>query len=204
MPNWCGNTMTVSGDPRNLKDFLDKNMGFPAKYPPIISPNGKVLSKSDDVKEKYFCFNAFIPTPQEVLDVGFDGQAKIPKEEYDKLLHGGETKYIDGYHWNWKNWGTKWDIYSERLSLEEIGWSEGCDSVEICFDTAWSPPIPWFEALVKAFPSLVFTMHYEEPGVFFAGNCRGENGVFTHNECTEEECYKLFDYLFEESDIETS
>lgn len=44
------------------------------------------------------------------------------------------------YDWNVHNWGTKWNAYS--TSVDET-------NNTICFDTAWSSPIPVLEALAK-------------------------------------------------------
>lgn len=198
MPNWCENTLRVVGDAAELKRFIDANMGYPAQYPPIVLDNGTCVSEPQTYTEKHFCFNALIPTPQEVLDIGFDGQGKIPKEEYDKLIFGGKTDKIDGYHWNCLNWGTKWDIYYDDITYEELCWREGCENIDFTFDTAWSPPIPWLIKNIETFPQLVFYFHYEEPGCYFAGDIYGEGGTYSHNEYDNIRCAETFNWLEEE------
>lgn len=194
MPNWCENYLVVSGEPKEIKRFIDANMGLPAQYPPVYLKDGTCVSEPQQKKQKYFCFNALLPTPQEVLDIGFDGQDKIPKSEYEKFWRGEMPELLDGYHWNIANWGTKWDIYTDEISYEDLRWHEGCDNIEILFDTAWSPPIPWIEKNISEFPNLTFKLHYEEPGCYFAGNIYGESGISSHTECTEEERDELFQY----------
>jgi hypothetical protein len=41
--------------------------------------------------------------------------------------------------------------------------------MEYSFDTAWSPPIEFFENLAKQWPSLTFVLQYEELGMAFKG-----------------------------------
>lgn len=192
MPNWCDNYLTVSGEPEEIKKFVDANMGLPAQYPPVVLDDGTCVSEEQIATEKYFCFNAMIPTPQEVLDIGFDGQGKIPKSEYDKFRRGKTPQMLDGYHWNIMNWGTKWDIYYDEISYEELKWYDGCGYIEICFDTAWSPPIPWIEKNITEFPKLVFKLHYEEPGCYFAGDVCGEDGIVSHDEYDIGRCNEIF------------
>ena len=63
-------------------------------------------------------------------------------------------------------WGTKWD-------LDDTQQAEVADELlrEECafFDTAWSPPLEAITALSRKFPEVVFTLHYCELGMFFAG-----------------------------------
>lgn len=186
MPNWCMNEMRISGESKELKRFLDASIGLPAKYPPVCDLNGEHLFKEEDATEPHFCFNALVPTPQEILDIGFDGH-------YIKNEDGSPV--LDGYEWSIENWGTKWDIYGDNITLESIGWYEGCESIEFGFDTAWSPPEGWFAAAVRMFPALHFELHYEEPGCYFAGDFDGESGCYSDYEYNEEECKEAFSWI---------
>lgn len=194
MPNWCENYLTVSGEPEEIKRFIDANMGLPAQYPPVYLDDGTCISKPQNNIQKYFCFNAMIPTPQEVLEIGFDGQGKIPEIDLAEFYSGKIPKVLDGYHWNLVHWGTKWDIYADKITHEDLGWTEDCDYIDVLFDTAWSPPIPWFETIVSAFPKLKLKLHYEEGGNYFAGDIFGENGVCTYDEYDEDRCDEIFQY----------
>lgn len=67
------------------------------------------------------------------------------------------------YTWNVENWGTKWEasIYSwEKLND---------NSIRINFDTAWSPPIAFYEFLARNTEWYV-TATYYEPGMAFVGS----------------------------------
>jgi len=61
------------------------------------------------------------------------------------------------------NWGCKWGADNSMI----VGEWEG--HVEYSFETAWSPPIKFFENLAKQWPNLTFVLQYEELGVGFKG-----------------------------------
>lgn len=61
-------------------------------------------------------------------------------------------------------WGTKWDLaHEEAFQRTDTG------EAVILFDTAWSPPLEWTLAASSLYPTLTFTLAYDEPGVSFAG-----------------------------------
>lgn len=198
MPNWCMNELSVSGEAKELKKFVMDSQGLPAKYPPVYRADGTILFDSPKYTEPYFCFNALLPTPEEVLAIGFDGHEKIPELNRRYALHGQTLYPIDGYHWNIANWGTKWDVYSDAITPEDMGWHEGAEKICFSFDTAWSPPCAWLEAIAEKYPALHFQLHYEEPGCFFAGDLYGENGVCWQDDYDDNRCAELFGYSEEE------
>jgi hypothetical protein len=63
-------------------------------------------------------------------------------------------------------WGTKW--VACEVFFDEIGKYE--------FQTAWSPPITWFRAIVKKYPELNFELLYSEEGMDFSGVIKSEDG----------------------------
>jgi len=74
----------------------------------------------------------------------------------------------DWYSWNISNWGTKWDFgkeeYHDPAEVKQNG-----DKYEVCVgpNTAWSPPLDFYNHLVK----LGYGVHasYFEPGMGFCG-----------------------------------
>lgn len=199
MPNWCMNILTVEGTADELKQFVFSSQGLPAKYP--LQEWEKSLYKEDqEPTEPYFCFNSLIPTPEAVLQMGYDASDKIPQNALLLALTGQSFNPMDGYHWNILNWGTKWDVYADRITPEKMGWSEGCNRIEFGFDTAWSPPAQWLIKITKLFPSLSFVLHYEEPGGYFAGDLIYRNGVLKDIPYDDEQCSKLFGEIDEESE----
>lgn len=72
------------------------------------------------------------------------------------------------YFWCIENWGTKWDAnYAEVLN-------EDNNSVSLMFDTAWGPPIAFYDKMFE----LGFSVRadYHEPGMCYIGEYSGETG----------------------------
>lgn len=63
--------------------------------------------------------------------------------------------HISWYSWSIDNWGTKWNSYA----FHEVDDRDG--HLEFMFDTAWSSPVPIFEALAvrPEVEGLTFTIH---------------------------------------------
>jgi hypothetical protein len=65
------------------------------------------------------------------------------------------------YDWSCTNWGTKWDAHV-------IDWSRNNDNeIFISFDSAWSPPITFYEYLVNN--GWKVDAIYHEPGMCYCG-----------------------------------
>jgi len=79
---------------------------------------------------------------------------------FSEFLPIPEDQKENWYEWSVANWGTKWDVDNARVEVEN-------GVVTATFDTAWSPPIAFFEHLL----SLDFdvTAYYYEPGMAFCG-----------------------------------
>lgn len=69
MPNWCINNLSVYGNAETLEKFVFANMGLPAQYLPIPSEKEDCLNGQEKHNNEYFCFNALVPTPKEILDI---------------------------------------------------------------------------------------------------------------------------------------
>lgn len=112
-------------------------------------------------------FMEFFPTP----DVLVETNAPVTGELAETNLK--EFGATDWYNWNVKNWGTKWDAtISDFDRITE-------DEAFVSFDTAWGPPIEFFEKMA----GLGYTIDalYMESGMCFAGSWDNENG---------DECYE--------------
>jgi hypothetical protein len=67
------------------------------------------------------------------------------------------------YHWCIDNWGTKWEADITGFEVQDY------DTLEIEFQTAWSPPEGVVRKLREKFPELSFQCFYDEPGAEIAG-----------------------------------
>lgn len=100
-------------------------------------------------------FDTFITMPDELRNT------TSPSPTNDELVE----KYgaSDWYSWALNNWGTKWDVEFEDAEIEEGG-----KSMSGYFQTAWSPPIEFYDRLVDLGFSVDAT--YTEEGMGFAGH----------------------------------
>jgi len=74
----------------------------------------------------------------------------------------------DWYSWNISNWGTKWDFGKEEYhDPAEVKQNGDRYEVGVAPSTAWSPPLDFYNHLVK----LGYGVHasYFEPGMGFCG-----------------------------------
>ena len=149
MPNWCENRVRLSDNGDNSEQF-DKLVKL------LDGPNP---------------FNSIFPRP-DFPNIPND-KGELPIKEEIKNSDGevvAETfNFPDGknddrwYHWCVENWGTKWEPDMHGLEMSDY------DSLEITFNTAWSPPEGVVEKLREKFPELSFQCFYDEPGCEIAG-----------------------------------
>lgn len=73
-----------------------------------------------------------------------------------------KTDYKYDYDWCVENWGTKWDIFDvDVISLVD-------DELELCFSTAWSPPVEAIRHGSDRY-GFDFELTYKEEGMMFIG-----------------------------------
>ena len=68
------------------------------------------------------------------------------------------------YNWRVDNWGTKWDVGGEGFEAERINET----TVQLIFDSAWSPPIEFYQHIEENCGFAVNATWFE-PGMAFAG-----------------------------------
>jgi hypothetical protein len=100
----------------------------------------------DHVKGE-FSFHQTVPMPSDVFrgNLGWKEEVNYPGVK-------------NWYGWSMENWGTKWANYNTKKP--EIN----PKSIKIQFDTAWSPPTKWLEAVSKMFPTLKFCDKWKDEG----------------------------------------
>ena len=147
MPNWCHNRVTAYGDEDKIEEV--KKI-FESKTP----------------------FNDIFPQPDWKNTPNENGE--LPQLEQHKNPKTGEIifetyNFPDGrnddrwYDWRLQNWDTKWE--PDMLGIEV----QDYDTLEISFNTAWSPPEGVVRKLREKFPELSFQCFYDEPGMEISG-----------------------------------
>ena len=140
MPNWCDNTISISGNAnsiKKLKEFVGR---------PITDEDGKQI---DNVL--YSLANIKPSTPDSESLLGKDFESK---------------GHDDWYHNNINSWGTKWDVNGNVYMND---YKEGDEFISYSFDSAWSPPTLTTQTLSEVFPELSIEHKYYESGCDFWG-----------------------------------
>jgi hypothetical protein len=144
MPNWCANGLRITATNDEQKD--------------------KLRALHRDVEAEGGLCSFFYPCPQELLDTvagymsGEEGE-KLKLQEQANLEKYGSKNWYD---WQVKNWGTKWNPEPSHQTLIDDG-----NSYECFFDSAWSPPIEFYNKLVEE--GYKVTATYNEGGCDFIG-----------------------------------
>lgn len=121
--------------------------------------------KAKHNNEKFSYWNFKTP-PQEAMDSG----------EYH-ATHGFAGGQQSGntpnnwYNFNNREWGTKWDAYDLHVDSAP-------KAFYATFSSAWSPPLPVFEAMVEQHPELNFDFSWEEEQGW-GGEAIGVRGDFS-------------------------
>jgi len=141
MPNWCENRVDISGEPEDVKKFME-------------------------LVGKKFDFQKIIPMPEELKGttspVRTEGEhANMTPKRRKELL----DKYgFDNWHdWALSNWGTKWPADGVQLVVNEEHYCR------FMFMTAWCPPEGIYRKAKGLFPDLGISWFYDEPSMQFAG-----------------------------------
>jgi hypothetical protein len=127
----------------------------------------------------------FIPCPKELTETvaqfGTNDHEKANREKYG---------YGSWYDFNIANWGTKWDVNSDNVAIEDA------NTVSASFDSAWSPPINAYEKLVEM--GFEIEAFYYEPGMGFVGKwVNGDDDCYEYHGQTSD---TVRDYIGEELD----
>lgn len=138
MPNWCSNQIEF--------DFTEAN-----------PETREMLKKVSDTYNKdgsFGLFESFFPVP---TDLKVDHQWPVTEAMIENQKKYG---YESWYEWCKANWGTKWDTSDIFLEISE-------NKISGSFQTAWSPPIGFYQFLEENGVKIV--AKYVEEGMGFAG-----------------------------------
>lgn len=163
MPNWCENSITITGPTEDIEKFK-----IQAKR-----SEGEISSPSYFSTD--FSLNNFLPTPKKLLE-------KDTTNNVETLIKApNNPKNDDWYSWRVRNWGTKWDW--EMKITDEIEKGDKTALVMLGV-SAWGPPIEGMQAIAHMFPTLTFSLSFDEPGMCFHGelNIKGSEILDYWNE----------------------
>ena len=176
MPNWCMNKVTISSKNGDGEELLQRIKNE-------VSEDYSEEVKGETVTGTLeFSFNSIIPMPEEVRNTNSPNNIVATQEEADAYneehknddfhRHAQTQQQVDDlyakygvanwYDWANQHWGTKWNV--NEPELEDDGYE-----LTYHFDTAWSPPVPIYEALAEKYPDAHISWFYDEPGMEFSG-----------------------------------
>ena len=146
MPNWVYSSLSVNGEPSEIDRFVEQvAKPYETRY-----YNWETKEHERRMTDKGGLSFWNIKSPDEsILD------------EYWSTADG-KAGPKNWYPWNIENWGTKWDaaeVDTERIAPRHF---------TVNFHTAWSPPYPVIEEASRQYPTLNFTLEWEEEQGFGA------------------------------------
>lgn len=210
MPNWVYNGLTIEGSPEQVNKLIEQ----------MNRPFTRVLDSYNMETKQYEKKLVTYPNPVFAFHNIYNHiQDNVSIEDYDKQPLRSEKDMSDPdwwndtqrlsdidnswYNWNVRNWGTKWDVavHSENEypdTYMETSPNGENQVVYYNFNTAWSPPMPAISKLSEQYPSLLFTLSFEEEQGW-GGECeflRGEMISLAEyeNKCRDCDAYDTLDY----------
>ena len=163
MPNWVYNGLTIEGETEQVKSLITQ-MNKPFIY--SITPLGDLsygVKQTKYVNPIFAFHNIYSYRDAGITDEVYHGQPMSAKTDANWFKFEGNN----WYDFNVREWGTKWDVavsedsqYSDT-TIEEAENGENY-VVHYNFNTAWSRPLAALQKLSAQYPTLLFTLSYEE------------------------------------------
>jgi len=198
MPNWVYNSLTIEGNPDEVQKVKSQlNQPFTYVHDSWDIPSQRMMKKDTSYSNPVFAFwNIVKPTDLEA----YHGTRDYTKSMEDAMKFEGN----DWYDFNVRNWGTKWDVAvsdEDKYPDTELIYDEpnGDNHVLVYkFNTAWSRPLSALTKLSAQYPTLLFTLEYEEE-TGWGGECeflRGEyiEGTEYENKCRDCDAMDTLEY----------
>jgi hypothetical protein len=158
MPNWVYNGLTIEGNPEQVTKLVEQ-MNTP--YLDSIKPNGDLaysIKQRKYVNPIFSFHNIVAPTDLDAY------QAQPWSGDADNRVDNPDS----WYNWNIRNWGVKWDVAVAEDDKYPDTYMEGpVDNAEnkvvyYNFNTAWGLADKALINLSSQYPTLLFTLSYEE------------------------------------------
>jgi hypothetical protein len=142
-------------------------------------------------------FTEFFPCPPELLvqeEIGENYNERVAARE---AANREKLGFADWYEWAVNNWGTKWDISSDDSEPT----AQGRFAISLSYNTAWSPPIGFYEKMTEL--GFEVTAFYLEEGMGFVGKYTSEDGDDDYNFDGSEDLDDIPDDIREFWDLDT-
>ncbi|TPL94757.1 hypothetical protein [Mesorhizobium sp. B2-3-10] len=155
MPNWCSNELRIT--PVDDSQEAMKAMGA---FITIVNNAAKENSEA----EWAGLFQQTLPMPAILEGISAPPPSDPTSEQKTRIDQAiAETGHSNWYDWHCEKWGTKWDACELQVNEADE------DSIDVYFETAWSPPEAWLVAMREKHPLLDFWLFFREDGVEAAG-----------------------------------
>lgn len=135
MPNWFYFTVNVSGEKKDVEQFVENVKG----------------SEKFETEGLEFDFNHFIPQPENIFreNIGLDKKKELNAQGIPNW-----------YDWNNSNWGTKWNGVCD--DFDEVTVNGFPYEATYYLRTAWALPNPVIHKMIEMYPNLDFEIEGEE------------------------------------------
>lgn len=172
MPNWCHNSLRVTGPESSIKKFLDnakKADAYKVTYDDtdwsafehikleILMSEAKEHSNTSD---NHFCFNGLFPVPLAIQVLPYDQyclkELRMSNPSVEEFCKKHNVS-VSQYEWELENWGVKWGATSSYIGELEESY-DGNHTVLIQFDTPWNAPVEFFNKVSKDYPDLLMEL----------------------------------------------
>lgn len=148
MPNWCNNTVQITGPKKKLQQIkqaieADQLLDYLYPMPKELDITAGRFGGDDNPEQK----------------------ALEAKEQANLEKHG----YSNWYDWRVEQWGTKWEVTRDYAEPEITQSSNGTETLNWSFDSAWAPPVGAYAHYLDKHDDVSIFATYYEPGCDFMG-----------------------------------
>jgi hypothetical protein len=199
MPNWVFNGLTIEGNPELVNDLIRQmNKPFVMIHDSWNPTTGNMEVSQTTYPNPVFAFhNIFNHRQENISDLEYVKQPTRSELDVNDPNWWNNTQELaktdnSWYNWNVRNWGTKWDVAVQAGNEHPDTYMEESDNGEnkvvyYNMHTAWSPPFPAIAKLSEQYPSLLFTLSYEEE-TGWGGECEFLRGEMISTSDYENKC----------------
>jgi hypothetical protein len=102
--------------------------------------------------------NEFVPVPEALKITSgtlTDEEVELSRQNIEVYGYANWYDFCNG------EWGTKWDVEAEVIMATDT-------NVDLAFDSAWGPPLAWYEKMIEL--GFEVDAYYYESGMGFCGH----------------------------------